>query len=45
MRRRPSLQPTKRGYVMDIVYLALLAILIGLCAGYLLLCTHLEDRR
>lgn len=30
---------------MDIVYLVLLAILIGLSTGYLLLCARLEDRR
>jgi len=31
--------------VMDVVYLFLLAILIGLSAGYLLLCAWLEDHR
>jgi hypothetical protein len=30
---------------MDVVYLFLLAILIGLSAGYLLLCAWLEDHR
>jgi hypothetical protein len=29
---------------MDIAYLALLAILVGLTAAYLHLCTKLEDR-
>jgi hypothetical protein len=30
---------------MDIAYLELLAILVGLAAAYLHLCTKLEDRR
>ena len=30
---------------MDVVYLVLLAVLVGLSAGYLLLCARLEDRR
>jgi hypothetical protein len=30
---------------MDFVYLALLAVLVGLTAAYLLLCSKLEDRR
>jgi hypothetical protein len=30
---------------MDIVYLALLAVLIGLTAGYIYLCAKLEDRK
>jgi len=30
---------------MDIAYLALLAVLIGLTAGYICLCAKLEDRK
>jgi len=30
---------------MDIAYIALLAVLVGLTAGYLLLCAKLEDRK
>ncbi len=30
---------------MDIAYLALLALLVGLTAAYLLLCAKLEDRK
>jgi hypothetical protein len=30
---------------MDIAYLVLLAVLIGLTAGYIYLCAKLEDRK
>jgi hypothetical protein len=30
---------------MDIVYITLLAVLVGLTAGYLHLCAKLEDRK
>jgi hypothetical protein len=30
---------------MDIVYLALLAVLVGLTAAYITLCVKLEDRK
>jgi hypothetical protein len=30
---------------MDIAYIALLAVLVGLTAGYLHLCAKLEDRK
>jgi hypothetical protein len=30
---------------MDIVYLALLAVLVGLSAAYITLCAKLEDRK
>jgi len=32
-------------HVMDITYLALLAVLVGLTAAYLHLCARLEDRK
>ncbi|GAA0714745.1 hypothetical protein GCM10009105_19580 [Dokdonella soli] len=34
-----------RGYVVDIVYLILLVVLVGLTASYLWLCGRLEERR
>jgi hypothetical protein len=30
---------------MDIVYILLLAVLVGLTAGYVYLCARLEDRK
>ena len=38
--------PFSRGATsMDIVYLALLAVLVGLSAAYITLCAKLEDRK
>lgn len=33
------------GTLMDIAYLGLLAVLIGLTAAYIVLCAKLEDRK
>jgi hypothetical protein len=37
--------PFFRGRAMDIVYLLLLVVLVGLTAGYIRLCERLEDRK
>jgi hypothetical protein len=38
----PAIQ---EAHVMDFVYIALLAVLTGLTAGYIHLCAKLEDRK
>jgi hypothetical protein len=35
----------KEGTHVDIAYLALLAVLVGMTAGYIVLCAKLEDRK
>jgi hypothetical protein len=40
-----SFRTSNRCRAMDIAYLALLAVLVGLTAGYIRLCAKLEDRK